>query len=321
MKSVIKLVGFSALLAAAAATVQAEVKINENLTIDGYAIGSGVITEGTPTTNNTILGKSGGAFDSLFVGVNGKYNDLSARVSFMAVNPFDNTPGDNSGVLDAYVTYSMGEVSITAGKYLGYLGFESFHSPNNAFISFSQLTYASPFATGVKLDYTGDGFSAGISARDSQMVGGTGFNTGDGEYSKDIGYEAFFSYTGIKDLTLFFGAGYENVDGLDNQLEGDFWFSYNVTDKLSLAGEVTSREDAADISWLGQVGYKLTDELSLAARLTYIDTKVGDTVAYGLASTYTFTKNFSLKGEVTHTDSNSGGPEVAQYALQGLFRF
>lgn len=321
MNTQIKRAGFTALLAAAAATVQAEVKINENLSLDGYAIGSAVITHGTSDTNKTILGKSGNQFDSVFVGVSGKYNDLSGRVSFQAANPFDNTSDDTSGVLDAYVTYTAGDVAVTAGKYLGYLGFESYHTPNNAFISYSNAFYASPFATGVKVDYTGDGFSAGVSARDSQIVGGSNFATGDGEYSDDIGYEAFFSYTGIKDLTLFFGVGYENVDGFDSVLEGDFWLNYNVSDKLSVAGEVTSVQDATDLSWLGQVSYKVTQELSASARVTYFDGKSGDVFGYGVASTYTFTPNFSLKGEISLNDRNVGGPNTAQYGVQGLFRF
>ncbi|NDC74468.1 hypothetical protein EBZ70_04050 [bacterium] len=319
MKSRIQFAGISAAIIATAA--QAEVKINENLAIDGYAIGSAVITHGTPDTNHTIVGKSGNAFDSVFVGVSGKYSVLSGRVSFQAANPFDNTSSDTSGVLDAYVTYTAGNVAVTAGKYLGYLGFESYHTPNNAFISYSNAFYYSPFATGVKVDYTGDGFAAGISARDSQVVGGSNFATGDGEFSDDVGYEAFFSYTGIKDLTLFFGVGYENADGYDSVLEGDFWFSYNVTEKLGLAGEVTSVEDTTALSWLGQVSYKLTNELTTSGRVTYFDGKGGDVIGYGVASTYTFTPNFSLKGEVSLNDRNVGAPDTVQYALQGLFRF
>jgi hypothetical protein len=319
MKSRFQLAGLSAALVTTA--VQAEVKINENLAVDGYAIGSAVITHGTPDTNQTIVGKSGNAFDSVFVGVSGKYSDLSGRVSFQAANPFDNTSSDASGVLDAYVTYTAGDVAVTAGKYLGYLGFESYHTPNNAFISYSNAFYFSPFATGVKVDYTGDGFAAGVSARDSQVLGGSNFATGDGEYSDDIGYEAYFSYTGIKDLTLFFGVGYENLDGYDSVLEGDFWFSYNVSEKLSLAGEVTSVEDVTDLSWLGQASYKLTKELTASARVTYFDGNFADALGYGVASTYTFTPNFSLKGEISLNDQNAGASDSVKYALQGLFRF
>jgi len=330
MKSRIKLAGFTALLAAAAATVQAEVKINENLSLDGYAIGSGVITEGTPRGNYQLL-NTGRAFDSIKVALNGKYQDFSAKVSLIALDSVNNGVPSDAGLLDAYVTYKIENLSITGGKFLGWLGYESFDSPNNAFISFSQVNYSSPYATGVKLDYAGDGFSTGVSVRDSQTGPGGAFFEGDGEFADDVGYEAYIKYTGISDLTLFAGAGYENVSGpIDNVLTTDFWAAYKVTEKFTLAGEFATTEDVTDTSWLALASYAVSDELSVAGRISYIDGtgkpaagKPGatDAVAYGVAATYTLTSNFSLKGEATLTDANRGAPDVAQYAIQGLFKF
>jgi hypothetical protein len=324
MKTRIQLAGFTALLAAAAASVQAEVKINDNLSLDGFGIGSGIITHGTAASNDVVLGKSGNSdFDSLFVGVTGKYDDIKARASFLAANPFDNTAGDSSGIVEAYLTYTADAFSFTAGKYLGYLGYESFFSPNNAFISFSGDAYASPFSTGVKADYAGEGFSLGVSARDSQIAGGSGFLTGDGEFSDDIGYETYISITSIEDLTLFAGLGYEDLDGGDPVLTANFWASYNVSDKLTLAGEYATLEDSSDSSWLALASYKVSDELSVAGRVTYFNgIRAGaDTRGYGVASTYTFTPNFSLKAEITKKDTTAPGFDPMQYALQGLFRF
>ncbi|MEY4488023.1 MAG: hypothetical protein RIQ79_531, partial [Verrucomicrobiota bacterium] len=303
----------------------AEVKINENLSLDGYAIGSGVITEGTPPGNYQLV-NTGRVFDSIKVALNGKYQDFSAKVSLIALDSVNNAVPNDAGLLDAYVTYKIENLSITGGKYLGWLGYESFDSPNNAFISFSQVIYSSPYATGVKLDYAGDGFSTGFSVRDSQTGPGGAFFEGDGEFSDDLGYEAYISYTGIKDLTLFAGAGYEDVDTGDDVLTTDFWAAYKVTEKLTLAGEYATTEDATTSSWLALASYAVSDELSVAGRITGLngrstDAFTSDAIAYGVAGTYTFTPNFSLKGEVTITDPNGGAPDVAQYALQGLFRF
>lgn len=327
MKSRLKLAGLSAALVTTAA-VQAEVKINENLAFDGYVIGAGVLTEGTPAKNEVIVGKSVGGtdwlFNSAFVGITGSYQAFTGRLSLLAINPLDNSgsgPTDSTGVLDAYVSYKIESLTLTAGKYLGWLGYESFHSPNNAFISFSNVAYNSPFSTGVKADYAGEGFSTGISARDSQVRGGSGFFAGDGEFADDVGYEAYFLFTGVKDLTLFAGLGYEDEETAGSILSTDFWASYNITEKLSIAGEFAALEDTTESSWLTQVGYKITDKLAAAARVTYIDGKGGaDAVGYGVASTYTFTPNFSLKGEITKSDTNLG-PDPLTYALQGLFRF
>jgi hypothetical protein len=345
MKSCLKYAGLGAVLATAS---QAEVKINENFSFDGYAIGAGVVTEGTASKNGPEFGKSGSVYDSVYIALNGKYNDFSGKVSLFAVNPFDGAqsaqrvdalgapildtngdaifdPIDNVGVLDAYVTYKVGDLAITGGKYLGWLGFESFHSPNNAFISYGLSNYASPWATGAKVDYSGEGFSTGISVRDSQIVGGEGFFEGDGEFANDIGYEAYFLYTGVEKLTLFFGAGFEDVDDEDigGILTTNVWASYAVSEKVSVAAEYANVEDNSKNSWLLQTSYAVSEAVSVAGRLTGFDGDKGvaDGFGYGLASTYTISPNFSVKGEVTTTDFNSGESDVFSYAIQGLFRF
>jgi hypothetical protein len=321
MKSRITLAaGFCAALATSA---QAEVKINENVSLDGYIIGAGVVTEGTPAKNGPEFGKSGGVFDSAYLAVNGNYGDFSGKFSLYAVNFGDNNTGDDVGVLDAFITYSVGALSITGGKYLGWLGYESFHSPNNAFISFSQAVYASPFATGGKIDYAGESFSAGFSVRDTQAGPGGSFFEGDGSFSDDIGYETYFMFTGIEKLTLFAGAGYEDVDETgDSILTYDIWASYAFSDTFSIAAEYAFLEESNKGSWLLLGTYTASESLSVSGRLTGSDGDNGasDAIGYGVASTYTITDNFSVKGEITKTDS-SGGSDTFGYALQGLFRF
>lgn len=326
MNNRLKVAGLGAALVTAAG-LQAEVKINDNLSLDGYAIASGVVTEGTPAKNYA-LGKSGSAYDAAYIAVNGSYKDFTSKVSLFAVSPLDNNTGDDSGILDAYVTYKMGDLSLTGGKYLGWLGFESFHTPNNAFISYSLVNYVSPFSTGVKADYAGKGFSTGVSVRDSQIAlpGAGHFFEGDGEFSKDIGYEAYFMFTGIEKLTVFAGAGYEDPDGSDDVITYDTWASYAVSDKVTIAGEYAATENSSHGSWLAQVAYAVNEKLSVAGRVTGIDGSDGssDGFGYGVASTYTLSKNFSVKGEVTKTDFDDvpgGKGDPFSYAIQGLFRF
>lgn len=319
MKSRIQIAGTVAALATAAA-VQAEVKINDNLSLDGYAIGSGVVTEGTPVGNYE-LGKSGAPFDSAYIAVNGSYKDFTSKVSLYSVNFAGTDTNGDTGILDAYVTYKTGNVAVTGGQYLGYLGFESFHSVNNAFISFSQATYRSPFATGAKVDYSGEGFSTGFSVRDSQINNTGSFFNGDGEFSDDIGYEAYVMLTSVENLTVFAGAGYEDVDGGTSAYTFDLWASYKINDKLSLAAEYATVEDVTDFSWLTQLSYAVSEEVSVAGRLTGSDGLTGnDAFGYGVASTYTLSPNFAVKGEATLTD-NSGASDVFSYAVQGIFKF
>lgn len=320
MKSRIQLAGTVAALATASA-LQAEVKINDNLALDGYAIGSGVVTEGTPAKNGPEFVKSAFFYDSALVGVTGTYNDFTGRVSLFNVVSSANGVASDAGLLDAYVTYKTGNVAVTGGQYLSYLGFESFHSVNNAFISFSQATYRSPFATGAKVDYSGEGFSTGFSVRDSQINNTGSFFNGDGEFSDDIGYEAYVMLTSVENLTVFAGAGYEDVDGGTSAYTFDLWASYKINDKLSLAAEYATVEDVTDFSWLTQLSYAVSKEVSVAGRLTGSDGLTGnDAFGYGVASTYTLSPNFAVKGEATLTD-NSGASDVFSYALQGIFKF
>ncbi len=317
-----KLTGLTATLAALVSTASAEVKIDEYLSLDGYAIGAGVVTEGTPAKNQELLG-SPFYYDSALFALNGKYEDFTARVSLFAVDGSANGLAQDAGLLDAYVTYKTGDIAITGGKYLGWLGFESFHSVNNAFISFSKVAYASPYSTGAKIEYFGEGFSTGVSVRDSQTGPGGNFFDGDGEFSDDIGYEAYVLYTGIEKVTLFAGAGYEDIDGGSTVSTLDFWGSYALTEKFSLAAEIATLENTTDFSWLAQGTYAVSEKISVSGRVTGFDGDNGaaDVIAYGVASTYTLTPNFSLKGEVVDTDRDNGASDEFGYALQGIFKF
>jgi Putative beta-barrel porin-2, OmpL-like. bbp2 len=322
MKSRLPLVGACAALATAG--LQAEVKITDYLSLDGYATGAGVVTEGTSESNGEFF-NSGRVYDSIMVGANGTYKDFTTRVSLLSVIDSADADKFDSGLLDAYVTYKKGNIAVTGGKYLGWLGFESFHSPNNAFISYSLATYASPYSTGGKIEYLGEGFSTGISVRDTQVGPGGNFFDGDGEFADDIGYEAYAMLTSVENLTVFAGLGYEDID--DFNVGGvytyDLWASYASTETFSLAAEISAVEDITDLSWLVQGTYAVTKDLSVSARVTGFEDDtgglLGDVLGYGLASTYVITPNFSIKGEVTETDLDAGS-DVFSYARRLLPR-
>ncbi len=330
MKSRLQLASASAALFAAVSAVQAEVKINDTVSLDGYATISGVVSEGTVESNGEFF-NSGRVYDSAVIGATATYSDLTARVSLIGLVGNGGASPDadrfDAYLLDAYATYKVGNLAFTGGQYLGWLGYESFHSVNNAFISYGLATYQSPYATGAKAEYTGEGFSAGISARDTTIesffvpVANSPFE-GDGEFSDDLGYEAYFLFTGIEKLSWFVGVGTEDIDVFETITTYDTWVSYSLTDALSVAAEYAVLEEINNGSWLLQTTYKVSEPLSVSARLTGSDgdNGAGDAVGYGLASTYTVTENFALKGEVTKTDVSVGGDSFS-YALQGIFKF
>ena len=322
IKNVSQITGIAA-FAAFAVSASAEIAINENLSLEGYAIGSAVVTEGTTAKNLQLL-NSGRLYESAKIALNGKYDAFTSKVSLYNVKSGLNGTGADAGLLDAYVTYKTGDLAVTGGKFLGSLGYESFDSPNNAFISYGFSNYASPYATGAKVEYLTKEFSTGISVRDTQTGTGGKFFEGDGDFSNDLGYEAYFLYTGIEKLTLFAGMGYQDVDATSSSVSTyNLWASYALTDKVTLAAEYAHIEDSfEDYSWLTQVGYAVSADFSLAARLTgFKGTNSNDGFAYGVGSTYTLTKNFSVKSEVTKADNDLSGNSPFSYAVQGLLRF
>jgi len=340
IKHLSKISGLAA-FAVLAASASAEVKLNENLSVDGYATAAARVTEGTAASNQAQIENLGRLDNSAKIALNGKYDAFTAKVSGLLLNGdqvgnIDGTTGGghNFGLLDAYVSYTKDEFVVTGGKYIGWMGYESFDSPNNAFITYSapNNTYASPYATGAKVEYITKAFSAGVSARDTQFAdllnSKHDFLKGDDNFGKELGYEAYFLYTGVENLKVFAGMGTQNVrgyagDGSSESLNTyDVWASYDLTPKLTLVAEYASLEDTVDYSWNVMANYAFTSDFSSAVRVTGSEgfQDENDTFGYGVASTYVLHKNFSLKAEVTKTDNNTSS-DVFSYALQGVLRF
>ena len=338
IKHLSKISGLAA-FAALAVSASAEVKLNENLSVDGYATAAARASEGTAGSNQAQIENLGRTDNSAKIALNGKYDAFTSKVSGLLLNGdqvgnADGTTGGghNFGLLDAYVSYTKDEFVVTGGKYLGWLGYESFDSPNNAFISFSSASYVSPYATGAKVEYIAKAFSTGVSVRDTQFAdlqnSKREFFKGDDNFGKDLGYEAYFLYTGVEKLKVFAGMGTQSVRGYagDGSSETintyDTWVSYDLTNKLTLVAEYASIEDTVDYSWNVLANYAFTADFSGAVRVTGSEgfQDDNDTFGYGVASTYVLHKNFSLKAEVTKTENNTSS-DVFSYALQGVLRF
>jgi hypothetical protein len=327
MKSRLKYAGLGAALATAATSLQAEVKINDTFSVSGYAVAAGTMTDPDSGKNNYTLADSGASnLDSAKFAVTGAKDALSGKVSLFYVPQAPSSVG-TAGILDAYATYTAGDVSVTAGKYLSYLGYEAFDPINMAQLTYATTIFAIPaYHTGAKVDYVGEGFSLGFSATDS-LFSGDGFFQGDGEVSDDVGYEAIATYTGIEKLTVFAGIGYEDTDGApDDTFVFDLWASYALSDTVTIAGEYDYMDDAAQAA-LAFLQYKFCDKVSAVARVSVMDIDGGDTGSYfTVAPTYTFTENWSLRGEISYADSAEGGftsigDKGFFYGVQGVFKF
>ena len=320
-KHTTKLAGLAASLLALAATASADVKVNENISVNGYAVGSWTYTDVDGGGHQeTWLDSGANSLDAVKLGALFTYQSVSAYGSVLYLPGAD----DEAGLLEAYATYDSGVgLSVTGGKFLSYLGFEAFDAVNMTQLSYGLTSGIPAYHTGVKVDYSSGPVSFGVAVVDSIMPSGSGFIEGDMDFDDDVGIEAMISYTGIDKLTLFAGIAAEDVDGADDMFTFDFWASYALTDKVTLAGEYAYYKDEAGgktNSWLLFASYAFDSKWSVIGRLSGADYKGGgDDLKYTIAPTYTINDNLALRAELSFGDGDSG--DYTFTGVQAVFKF
>lgn len=323
----IKLAALAAL--AVTGTALADIKINDNLTTSGYVVGSYQYNDTNHSTSTDRFDLDAGKV--LFA-----YNlkPVTGTVSFY------HAPGaaENIALLDAYVSYDVGGgFSVTGGKFLSYLGYEAFDIPNMTQISYANgaLGIIPGYHDGVRLDYGDDTQSFGLALVDS-VYSGTNYLKGDGELKNNAGFEAFYAYKGVKDLTLWTGLAYEGKGGPANSshkiLSLDFWASYQVNKETVVAAEYAHKDGGKydkGYNWLALVGYTFTDKLSGIARISgeKVDSGYGEGYSstkytkYTLCPTYTLTANLSVRAEYSFIDYAGSSLKANFLGVQGIFKF
>ena len=325
--NVYKMLSGAATLLVLAATSSADVKVNDHISVNGYAVGSYTSThwDGGPSDDTYFeVGAPLGNADAVKLGVLGTSGSFSAYGSILYLPGASN----EAGLLDAYVTYDTGAgFKITGGKFLSYLGYEAFDPINMAQLTYGSTIYAVPgYHTGAKLDYSSKTFSAGIAVVDSVFGGPNGFFEGDREYDDDIGIEAMVSYTGIDKLTVFAGIATEDTDykpsyegPTDSLFIFNLWASYALSDKTTIAGEFITQNDVMT-GWLAFVGYKFNDKVSAIFRVSGVDWDAGgNDTKYTIAPTYVVNSNVSLRAEFSMNEGDSG--DYSFFGVQAIFKF
>jgi hypothetical protein len=341
MKSRQKLVGLGATVLASAVGLQAEVKINDNLAVSGYAVAAAATSDPDKGSGDDTFFNSGTTnLDAVKVALTGTYDALSGKVSLFYV-PESNSGNSEAGLLDGYATYTAGDVSFTGGKFLSYLGYEAWDP-----INMSTITYGNSWATipgyhsGGKIDFAGEGFALGAAVTDSLYMDADHFFGGDGDFGNGLGYELYANFTGVEGLTIFAGLGLEDLDDgidiggvlIDQVLVGNLWASYALTETFTFAAEYTytdfdsvgfGSEDTHRYALFGI--YTFSDAISATARISgVLDDEQG--TGFTIAPTYTINELFSVRAEATYADSEEGGVQFPGtkgffYAVQGVFKF
>ena len=314
---------------AASVSALADVKLNDNFSVSGYVVGSYQYSKMSGAGSSDRLD-----LDAVKTAFTGTFKPVTGTVSMFYPGP----SGSDITILDAYATVDCGQgYSVTMGKFLSYLGYEAFDPVN-----MTQITYGAPtsgplfaipaYHTGVRLDYGSDANSFGVAVLDS-VYNGPNIFKGDGELKGNVGYEAFYKYTGTKDLTLWAGLAYDTKGNLltHDVLTLDFWAEYKVTASTTTAFEYTNYAGgtgAKGSSWLAYLGYTCTPNTSLAFRLsgtsldkaTKLATGSSNYTQYTVSPTYKVNDHFSVRAEYSYYDY-TGGASKSFFGVQALFKF
>lgn len=326
------------LAAVASIPAFAEIKVNDMLSISGYAAGSYQYFKpsGGPSSDTLFNGgKSTPSADALRTLFTFNLKPVTGNVSlFYIPNIPTGVMKNELTVLDAYATYDAGGgFSVTAGKFLSYLGYEAFHPD-----SMSQVTYGSvtvgvlggipAYHSGVRLDYADKQIGYGFAVVDS-VFSPNGIDKGDGELKSNAGFEAYVTSTGLGDLKLWAGLAYDTKGNFQNHsvLILNTWAEYKVSKEVTVALEFLSKNGGAfskGTTWLAYLNYAMTPTISTVFRVSGEDlgdrTGGRDSTRYTVGPNFKITENLMVRTEYTYNKFDRGGSSSI-FSVQGLLKF
>ncbi|HXA79917.1 MAG TPA: outer membrane beta-barrel protein [Opitutaceae bacterium] len=353
---------------AAALPAFAQIKINDSLSVTGWTVGSYQYTSTKGSAGNANTSSDSFNADAALLGATiTPTKEVTGTVSFYYKPATEGGINGTSEVtlLDAYVAYDCGNgLVVTAGKFLSYLGYESFYAISDNMISLANQQFLAPipgYHDGVKADYTVDKtLTFGGAVSDSEYSNNAAATEGDGHLKGNFGTEGYITYTGVENLTLWFGAGLDSKGGPNNPYGLakshsvyvlDFWASYQINKELSVAAEEIYKDGGKapnlasataglptekGSNWLLYAQYLFTDKLSAWAcfsgedvsSATFGTGKAAVSVSgpkywkASIAPAYALTANLYVKGQISYTKYSSYTAKSAVFTgVQVGFKF
>lgn len=317
----------AALTLASSLTALADVKVNDTLSVGGYAVGS---YRNTSVDSKTIPDSDKFDLDAAKALFTGSFKPVTGVVSLYY------QPGAPSDVtlLDAYATVDIGGgTSITAGKFLSYLGYEAFDIPNMTQVSYANGDFLGPipgYHSGVKIDGGDKDIGWGLGLLDS-VYSGPNYLKGDGELKHNAGFEGYLVYKAIPEVTLWAGFAYDTKGNVIHKNEEiltlDFWASYNLTKEATIAAEFCSKDGGTGdkgYNWLVFLNYTFGKNWSSAFRVSGEKLSDGgpEFTKLTVSPTYKINDNFSVRAELSYYDYNKYAANSATFfAVQSIFKF
>jgi hypothetical protein len=313
------------------------VKINNNLSINGFIDGSYAVTEAAAKTQSLEI-------DEVEVNFVLNVGNVSGLIALDSDISNDGTPGNEGtpgtpgiGIEQAHFTYNINDaVSATFGRYGAALGFEredpaGLYTYSRAYSedAFNLGNVDANVVEGLTLAYSGDAYSIAVSLENQA---GSEADLQD----NDLDFEISFTYTGIAGVNIGGGVFLDNEaagDGLST--DGAETDAVNVHisrqfGKLLLAGEYTQLDTTPNGStateeerdaYLILADYDVNDKLGVALRLSSNE-KVnagGDYDKFTIAPNYAITE--SLGAILEFSDIDDAGTDSEEYAVELTYTF
>lgn len=295
MNKLLSLTAASALLSSSA--LFGQIEITDNLSVTGFIDMSSTYTD-TDTSDTTTFGVDQVEIDFLL-----SFDSLTAEIDVEYT-------GDGIDLESAFITYDLGEgSSVTAGRFLSYLGWETIEPTGLYQYSFAYDIASIPaYHDGVSYDYSADWGSFGVALLDS-VYNLDGLLSGAVGAPYEYGIEAKLVLTPAEGFTFFFGYGLDSADsnampGLNDSEIINFWASYEV-DIHTFAFEYNMYE--TDGFQFGYSGGDLFWDLDADQYLLMYSAAVNDTG--------TFTARFSNESADVLTGMLPGRLETDKYTL------
>ncbi|MDF9828172.1 hypothetical protein M2447_002290 [Ereboglobus sp. PH5-10] len=301
--------------------IRADLAINENVSLFGYAAGSITYNKVQQKSTDTTMD-----IDAAKLGVTLDFSPITATIS-----GYTDAGASKIYLLDAYVSYDFGsKLKLSAGRFVTWLGYESFDLVDNTFSSFGNATISDSlfnniipsYQHGVRIEYVNEKAKLGLSAVDSVYNVNDEFYRGDGDVRDGFGVEGNFTYTeeqwtlGMTLAYQYTKAGYQDFGGIDPYIDepetftADIWLERKIGEDITIAGEIVlMREkikgvDAKNTFYAMLMAKQQIDEkIAIAGRFSF-----GDRKDYGnfwkvtvSPVTYEVTKNLEIRTEMGYT--------------------
>jgi len=297
------------------------VKVNDNLSINGFIDGSYASTE-TGAAKTQSLG-----LDEVELNFALNVGNVSGLV---AIDTDASGAGDSLfNIEQAHFTYNINDaVSVTFGRYGSSLGLEGedpagLYTFSRAYSDGSAFNFGNVDANsveGITLAYSADAYSVAVSLENE---------IGADLQSNDLDYEIALTYNGIADVNI--GGGFTVDNELTGTAESDA-INLHVSrqfGKLFLAGEYSSIDTSANGSaaaegdrdaYLILADYDINNKLGVAVRLSSEElTATTDYDKFTIAPNYAISE--SLGAILEYSDVDNAGNDSEEYAVELTYTF